>query len=145
MLKTLAGLGLGVLMGGSMVGCGGGETALKVGDCVSYQSATDANGNNVQQTVVTGCAQPHDGEVFLSFTMPGATFPGYFTIGDAQQDECGSAFTDYVGVSWEQSKYTFDFDGPTEQTWASGDHQIVCTIKDPSGGKLTGSVKGTAQ
>jgi hypothetical protein len=144
MLRTLAGLALAVLISGSLTGCQTDAAALKVGDCVSYQSGTDADGNNTLETVVVDCAQPHDGEIFNSFAMPGATFPGYFAIGDAQQDECQSAFTDYVGVDWEHSTYTIDYAGPTEQTWATGDHQIVCTLRDAADGKLTGSARNSA-
>jgi hypothetical protein len=146
MFKTLAAGGVAVLLGISALGCGvGGPTALKTGDCVNNQTVTDGDGGQSVQKVVTDCAKPHDGEVFLVFTMPGATFPGYFAIGDAQQDECSSAFKDYVGVEWEQSKYTIDYTSPTEDVWATGNHQIVCTLVDRSAGKLTGSAKGTAQ
>jgi hypothetical protein len=146
MRNTIAGLGVAVLIGISAVACGvGGPTALKTGDCVNDQTVSDGEGGNSVQEVVTDCAQPHDGEVFLVFTMPGATFPGYFAVGDAQQDECQSAFKDYVGVDWERSKYSIDYTSPTEDEWATGKHQIVCTLIDAANGKLTGSAKASAQ
>jgi hypothetical protein len=144
MRRHLAGLGMATFLGISASACGvGGPTSLQTGDCVNYQTVTDGEGGQSTQKVATPCAQPHDGEVFLVFTMPGATFPGYFAIGDAQQDECGSAFKDYVGVEWEQSKYTIDYESPDQNTWATGNHQIVCTLVDGSNAKLTGSAKNS--
>src|SRR5689334_10355351 len=89
MRTNAAGLGLAVVLGIAAAACGvGGPTSLQTGDCVNYQTITDGEGGQSIQKVATPCAQPHDGDVFLVFTMPGATFPGYFAIGDAQQDEC---------------------------------------------------------
>ena len=34
---------------------------------------------------------------------------------------------------------------PTDISWAKGDRQISCVVAAPAGGKLTGSVRGTAQ
>jgi hypothetical protein len=130
-----------VLVVGGLMGCGSaGNSSLKVGDCVNFEPSDEG-----PRTIKVDCAQPHDQEVFLTFDLPSGPFPGYFEIGDAQQDECGPAFEEFVGVPWEQSVYTFDFAGPTEQTWATGDHTIVCSLEDASGGKLTGSARGTAQ
>jgi hypothetical protein len=140
MLRTVAVVFVALALAG-LIGCqSAAGSALKVGDCVNLEN-TDEGENAVK----VDCAQPHDQEVFNSFVMPGDAFPGYLEIGDAQQDECSSAFEDYVGVPWTESVYTIDFAGPTEQTWAAGDHAIVCSLEDASGGKLTGSAKGTAR
>jgi hypothetical protein len=141
MLRVLSGaLALALVVGGLM-GCGsGGGTVLKVGDCVNNVSSDDG-----ENTVVVDCAQAHDQEVFYTFDMPDGDFPGYLEVGDAVQDECTSSFADYVGIPWEESKYTFDFTGPTEQTWESGERTIVCLLEDNSGLQITGSAQGTAR
>jgi hypothetical protein len=139
-LRSVAGILVLVACAGLLIGCqAGGGSALRVGDCINFQ-----NNDEGTNTVRVDCAQPHDQEVFNTFVMPGETFPGYYEIGDAQQDECRSAFEDYVGVPWTQSVYTIDYAGPTEETWAAGDHTIVCALEDARGAKLTGSAKNTA-
>jgi hypothetical protein len=140
MFKSLVGIGLAVFIGTFFVGCSGAGAALKVGDCINQEPSDEGD-----TTVHVDCAQPHAQEVFYVSDLPGTGFPGYLVIGDAQQDECPPAFKDYVGVDWEQSKYTFRFAGPTEQTWAKGDHQLACLLEDANGGQLIGSAKGTAQ
>ena len=130
-----------LLVVGGVVGCGpSGETVLKVGDCVSYEPSEDG-----ESTIKVDCAQPHDQEVFFTFDMPDGDFPGYFEIGDAQQDECTAAFEEFVGIPWEGSKYTFTFDAPTEQTWEQGARTVTCLLEDNSGLQLTGSARGSAR
>jgi hypothetical protein len=100
-----------------------------------------------ESTIVVSCAQPHAEEVFSVFEFPGAptAFPGYEAIGELQQTRCQADFTDYVGISWEHSAYSIGFSGPTETTWAAGDHALACTLEDSNGGTLTGSARGTAR
>ena len=123
-----------------------GSTPLKVGDCFNYTDTTDANGDPINVPSVLDCAQAHSDEVFSIFDYPSASaFPGYEAIGTLQQTRCQADFKTYVGVDWEQSTYTIGYDGPTEDTWATGDHAVRCLIEDASGGQLTGSARGTAK
>jgi hypothetical protein len=130
-----------VLVVGGLVGCGpSGGTILKVGECVNFEPSDEG-----ESTVKVDCAQPHDQEVFYAFDMPDGDYPGLFEIGDAQQDECTSAFAEFVGIPWEQSHYTYTFDAPTEETWDQGARTITCLLEDNSGLQLTGSARGTAR
>lgn len=141
MLRATGAAVLLVLVVGGLAGCqSSGNATLQVGDCVSLEPS-----DNGDKTVRVDCAQPHNQEVFYSFAMPNGDFPGYFEIGDAAQDECTSAFEDYVGVPWEQSDYTYDFAAPDEETWAQGERTITCLLEDASGERLTGSARGTAR
>jgi Septum formation len=120
------------------------STQLKVGDCFNYANTTDANGDPVNLPAPVDCAQPHSDEVFSVFDYPGAGgFPGYEAIGALQQTHCEADFKSFVGVEWGRSSYTISYAGPTEQSWASGDHAIHCLLEDASGGTLTGSARGT--
>jgi hypothetical protein len=116
--------------------------ALRVGDCFNLASAVDANGDSTLAYDVVNCAQPHDGEVFSKFNYPQASaWPGYEAIGSLQQTRCQADFKEYVGVAWDESSYTIDYNSPTETTWASGDRQIQCVLADAAAGKLTGSAR----
>ncbi len=141
MLRAITACAVTALLALSPVGCQTAASAsLKVGDCINYEPSDDGHNR-----VLVDCAQPHAQEVFYAFELPAGGYPGIMTIGDAQQDECAPKFTSYVGVDWEHSRYTINYGGPTEQTWAKGDRQVVCFLEDGSGGQLTGSAKGTAQ
>ncbi len=120
-----------------------GRVALKVGDCINYEPSEDG-----ENTITVNCAQPHSEEVFSVYAdmLPSPTaFPGYEAIGATAQRVCQADFEEYVGVPWDQSTYSIGFSGPTEQTWAKGDHQVACLLEDGNGGQLIGSAKGTAQ
>jgi hypothetical protein len=131
---------------GGLSACQTSSVVLKAGDCVNYQNGTDANGDQVENIAVVDCAQPHAEEAFFVFDMPGGTaFPGYEAIGAEQQTRCQDAFANYVGIEWEQSSLTIGYNGPTEQTWAAGDHRIACMLEDASGATLTGSAKDSAR
>ena len=141
MLRATAVAVILVLLAAGLAGCGStAGTALQVGDCINIEPSDDG-----ESTVTVACAQAHDQEVYYSFEMPDGDFPGPFVMGDAVQDECTAAFTEYVGVAWEESQYTFTFDAPTGQTWEQGERTITCLLEDNSGLQLTGSARGTAR
>jgi hypothetical protein len=123
------------------------SAALEVGECINHANSVDADGDQVDSNVVIDCSQPHEEEVFSVFDYPGATasFPGYEQIGLVQQGQCQSDFEDYVGITWERSSYTIFYAGPTENSWAGGDHAIHCLLADGSGRKLSGSARGSEQ
>jgi hypothetical protein len=146
-LRVVSGVAAAVALTAVVAGCQAtvSSAALDVGECFNHANSVDADGDQVESNVVTDCSQPHEEEVFSVFDYPGATaaFPGYEQIGLVEQGQCQSDFEDYVGITWEQSSYTISYAGPTESTWAGGDHAIHCLLADASGRKLTGSARGS--
>lgn len=142
MLRHLSAAFLLAVAVGGLSACQATHVVLKVGDCINYEPTEEGENSRL-----VDCAQPHAEEVFSVFDFPNATtaFPGYEAIGALQQTRCQVAFDDYVGISWEQSAYSLGFSGPTEATWADGDHAIACTLEDANGQPLTGSARGTAR
>lgn len=115
--------------------------ALTVGDCLD-----DATGTEVTEVPVVPCDQPHDNEVIYSFDMPEGDFPGQEAFTAAALEQCPPAFTEYVGIAWEESMYDVWPMTPTEAGWTQGgDHEILCLAFDPTLTKIEGSVKGTAR
>jgi hypothetical protein len=147
MLRVLSAVALAAAIAGSVGACQStGGVALKVGDCVNYTNAVDADGGSIESTVVVDCAQPHAEEVFSVFDYPEASaFPGYEAIGALQQIRCQADFASYVGIAWEQSSYAIGYSAPSADRWAQGDHYIACLLEDDSGGQLTGSARGSAR
>ena len=115
---------------------------LKVGTC--FDNEGEANEEVVSTIPIRNCNQPHDNEVFYVFKLPDA--PSYQASEDsinAELDKCADAFNDYVVVDYQESPYELSEFTPTPESWAAGDREIVCFLYDPSGDKISESVKGS--
>ncbi len=131
-----------------LVACQSSESGgdLNVGDCYNETQSVDANGDQVRAYSIVDCSTAHDGEVFSVLDYPNAdVFPGYEAIGAFQQSQCDAAFQSYVGVPWNESRYTISYASPDDQGWASGDHTIHCLLSDGQFAPITGSVRGTGK
>lgn len=119
---------------------------LKVGDCFNYANTTDANGDPVNLPSPVDCGSAHSDEVFSVFDYPNASeFPGYEQIGALRQTRCQADFKSYVGVTWDRSSYSINYESPTEESWAAGDRAIHCLLEEAIGGQMTGSARGSAR
>lgn len=113
--------------------------ALKVGDC-KMSSATGM----IEAVDVVPCDEPHDEEVYYEFKMDDGEFSEEAV--DAATPECvGDAFTEFVGVTWDESALDVYPITPTQQTWDElNDRVIQCVISDPAG-PVTGSLEGAGR
>jgi hypothetical protein len=127
---------------------------FQVGDCLT--------GANMQLNLATPwpkltlavpCSQAHTAEVFYSnkyFFAQNGSFPGDNAIRNKAITGCNNAFKSYVGISFEQSLYTWADIVPDASTWPTGDRALHCvawhkTSSQPAGATLHGSIKGTAK
>jgi len=163
-LDTLWGRGLAViavgaasivLAGCSLLGGGGGDTTtdtptgegestdvftIKVGDCLN-DGGVDGE---VSEVPTVDCAEPHDSEAYKSIIMEDGDYPGEDAVLSQADTDCNAAFTDFVGVTYDESVLTFAYYYPTEASWEQGDREILCLIYDEAG-KTTGSLAGAAK
>jgi hypothetical protein len=127
---------------------GGQETSIfdvEVGDCYVNPPSGEVEG-----LTLVDCVQTHDAEIFALIDHPAG--PGDPFIGSAEmetfaQQACiGQAFTDYVGLPYEQSIYYVNTIYPTEGTWVDGDREVVCSLVTGDGSPLPGgSARGANQ
>ena len=108
--------------------------SLKTGDCfdpVGQQSYT-----------LVLCDESHQAEVFGTFALTGAKWPGA-TAAQAQASAgCASRFTSYVNPQLAislASTYVY----PDSVAWQAGTRTVVCEARATSG-ELTGSVTGSS-
>lgn len=122
---------------------------LVVGDC--FDSDT-AEGESIETVPTVPCTDPHDFEAYSSQLMDQDEFPGDSdTIAEADA-RCGSAFEQYVGVTFQNafdaSLYGFTYFYPSTASWGLGDREILCMVysTDETGElvKTTGSLEGVA-
>ena len=111
---------------------------IALGDCMNDQSADE-----IDSVPAVPCSEPHDLEVYSLFDIPGDEFPGLDAIYTAADDGCYAAFPGFVGIAYEDSVLDFSSYTPTEASWESGDHEVVCLIFDqaPNTGTLAGAAR----
>ena len=96
-----------------------------VGECFIVGDADE-----IDEVPVVDCTEPHDSELFarVDVSTLGTTYPGEETMFDWLFDECVERFPDYVGESYQASRYWIDMFIPTTDAWRDGDHTGLCTL-----------------
>jgi hypothetical protein len=106
--------------------------SLHEGDCV--------NSPNGQLVSILPCSTPHEAEVFATFALPAAHWPGTAAIASEASSGCGSRLDSYLNpqlaISLSQS-----FVYPDQVAWTAGTRTVICEVR-ASSGQLTGSVRG---
>ena len=112
--------------------------SIAVGDCLNDADVT----GEVSAVPIVECSEPHDSEAFYSEDLPDGDFPGSDEINSSADALCNQPFIDFVGKSYEESAYDYTWYSPTEQSWGSGDREILCVAYADSLEKMTGSIEG---
>lgn len=125
-----------------LAGCSRGNVFdLGVGDCFD-DDGTEAGGA-LSDVPIVDCDQPHDNEVFHTFEADGEAFPGDDALTARAEDECITAFEEYVGSDHASSSLEVFPITPTEEGWGAGDREVLCALYDLERNKLEGSMQGT--
>ncbi len=119
--------------------------SLEVGDCMDdFGTASD-----ITTVPIVDCDDEHDAEVYATEDIDSDDYPGDSDVSDAADEICIDAWEDFVGISYEDSLLNYSALTPTEQSWALGDKEVVCTISkyDESGNlvKVTDSLEGSKE
>jgi hypothetical protein len=113
---------------------------VSVGDCTGELPA-----GSIKTVTLLPCSQAHYWEAFSSTTLTEAAYPGDTLIGEKASAACTKSFKEFVGVSGDASKYTFNYFYPDQTTWDTAhDRQILC-LAGSSDGNITGTLKGVKQ
>jgi Septum formation len=107
--------------------------SLKTGDCFNPMG---------QAYTLTSCDDPHQAEVFATFPLAGAKYPGSTVIATAAAQGCASRLTGYLNPQLAislASTYVY----PDATAWQAGTRTVICEVQ-ASSGQLTGSVRGAS-
>jgi hypothetical protein len=119
-----------------------GVFTLQTGDCLNDAAET----GDVTMVPVIDCTKPHDSEIYASAVMDDGKYPGLDPTREFAKTTCAAQFETFVGLSDEQSIYTFATLYPTPASWAGGDREVLCRIAlvDANGDvvRVKGSLKG---
>lgn len=116
--------------------------AVTVGHCLSTVDL-DTQAGEFHNAVVYNCDEPHDIEVFHSFDLTDAEYPGVDEVERIGDETCkGQAFSDFIGMDFPESSLEIFYYYPTEGSWAQlGDREILCMVVAPEArsGSFAGS------
>ena len=105
---------------------------LRPGQCVN-------SGANALAVTVLSCATPHDAEVFATFSLPAAAWPGASAVQQDAGNGCASRFGSYLNPQLATADLTQEYVYPNQAAWQAGERTVVCEVRAVSG-QLTGSV-----
>ena len=126
---------------GEVTDAGKGDVfSLKVGDCFDDESGTE-----VSELPLKPCSGPHAYETYYDFSLTGDEYPGMSAIDAEAEANCGAAFEDFVGISYDESTLGYSYLTPTQRSWEEGGDRLVsCYVGDPAG-PVSGSLAGAAR
>lgn len=141
------GLGLGlalllvVVVGLAFVGnkvTGGTALAdLRRGDCFNTSKALVAD-----KATRVACSEPHTDEVAGVLTFPGgesANYPGQSGILEFGKSDCVTQVTEFYGTKVPSDTTQVFVFGPNEAAWDNGERAVVCSLREESASRRTGS------
>lgn len=109
---------------------------VEVGDCLGGETAE----GEISSVEATPCSEPHAEEIFAAVTVADGEYPGQEAL-DVEAEQCLTEFAEFVGMAYDESVLEINYMTPTEESWAEGDREILCTIYDPDG-QTTGTLSG---
>ncbi len=110
---------------------------LKVGDCTMDTADTD---KTVRTVELVACTEPHRGEVFARYAVPGSKYPGEAEVKRLVYGHCLATVESYIGSAAAEKDQQLVYFMPTERSW-SGNRAAVCILAAPAGQTVTGSSK----
>ncbi len=103
---------------------------IQVGDCFDLPKP---NGE-VADVGGVPCTDPHDAEVYGTFDLDGADYPGADRVTRLADRGCKQRFADFVGLAYRRSELEMQYLYPTERSWvAQDDREVVCSVTEPKG------------
>lgn len=118
-----------------------GAFRLQVGDCLAEEAIGD-----VDSVPVVPCDEPHDSELYHTFELTGAEYPGEAAVVEAAQQGCLDTFGAFVGEPYETSIYDIAYIYPVESSWTDvNDRSVLCGVYLVDGSLAVGSAAGIGQ
>lgn len=131
----------------SLTACSGGGKAptLELGECFNVTDSVD--GNEINNLKAIDCAGPHEAEVYVKQNLEGFDSYDVAAIENEVIGICLEEFTNFVGVTYEESELDVYYMMPIAEGWKRGDREAMCSVIVPEGAdalaKVEGSLKGS--
>jgi|SRR5580658_8179910 hypothetical protein len=127
---------------------------LRAGDCLTGSNLvhilSTSNFTWPNSVEAVSCSKPHVAEVYFtndSYWRENESYPGDNSVNNTGDATCEKEFRSYVGISYDNSIYSYDILIPSSGTWPEGDRALKCVAYySNSGGSeavvLNQSIKG---
>ncbi len=115
---------------------------LEAGDCFSVES------DELTTVVVVDCEESHEYEAFAVLDHEAGEadpFPGDDAMLEYANTACQPPFQEFVGIEYEASIWYIRSVLPSEETWAEGDRELVCTVHQQDADSEPIAVTGSAE
>jgi hypothetical protein len=106
---------------------------LRPGQCIN-------SGSTSLSFTLVSCARAHDAEVFATFSLPAATWPGSAAVRQQAGDGCASRLSGYLNPQLATIGLTQEYVYPNREAWQADQRTVVCEVSAGTG-RLTGSVR----
>jgi hypothetical protein len=115
-----------------------GVLALEIGDCFDVpSSAISEEPVEVASVGAIPCTDAHDNQVAAKFNLTGSDWPGVETVQMDSALGCVDRFEGITGEAYETSALDIFPIYPTEQSWEAGDREVICSLYNFDGSKLS--------
>jgi hypothetical protein len=99
--------------------------SLRQGDCLN-------NVPSASSPSLASCNSPHDAEVFATFSLSGASWPGAAVLQQEAQTGCSAQLASYLNPQLAIS-LTQDYIYPGQAAWQAGTRTVVCEVRATTG------------
>jgi hypothetical protein len=107
--------------------------SLRPGECLN----SAPNGLDV---TLLSCSEPHDAEVFATFSLAASSWPGDAAVQTQASNGCQSRIAGYLNPQLVSAGLAQEYFYPDHAAWRAGVRTVVCEVS-ASTGQLTGSVR----
>jgi hypothetical protein len=116
---------------------------LLTGDCFNDPDADQVG--DIRVVEVVPCEQPHDTEIYHSFTLTEGARPDDDALEELAAGQCFPAFDAFVGIEFEISEMDLFLLTPSAEQWDDGHRTLHCILFNLDLSELVGSARGTAR
>jgi hypothetical protein len=117
---------------------------LGTGDCFDDTVET-LSGQNATEVPLVDCELPHDNEIFFTYEMTDAVFPGTDAASESAGIRCVEEFETFVGRDFLESELDLFPITPTARSWGEGDRLVLCVLYALDLSKLEGTMEGSGR
>lgn len=118
--------------------------ALAAGDCFNNPTVTPGHITDVGSVVQTLCTQPHNAQIFATFTVSGSIldYPGSSKLTSIASSGCNARATASLNRSMITSSMQMRLLFPLQSSWIAGHRGISCIIYSPTVTMKSSVLKG---
>lgn len=119
--------------------------SIRKGDCLKNLNSNQNEPTEFSELTAVPCSEPHEREVFAEMSTVFKDFDAEELDSEAVTF-CNKAFEEFIGLRYEDSKYTYTYFVPTYDSWIrENDRKIQCLVGLEDFAFISGTLEGSMQ